>query len=187
MMASFIRVCYEEELLPACSTSSRESNYHDSQGEINSFSQIRNALPTGLKKRLSSPCGSRHFMFRLSPSSLPLLRTTLLAWFRSFSLLFLLLPLSGCFPSGKNPWTQPDFPACNGPSAITVIRLCFMKVTVLVPSSSYPLQPPRIYPRLFSYICVFLLTATHVQTSSALRVGVKNCTMQKHILRQILP
>jgi len=25
---------HEEELLPACSTSSRESNYHDSQGDL---------------------------------------------------------------------------------------------------------------------------------------------------------
>ena len=120
-MLQWQQVNGEEELLPACSTSSRESNYHDSQGEINSFSQIRNALPTGLKKRLPSPCGSRHFMFRLSPSSLPLLRSTLLALFRSFlPAIFLLFPLSACFPQGITLGLS-RFSVCSGPSAITLL------------------------------------------------------------------
>ena len=111
----------EEEVLPACSTSSRESNYDDSQGEINSFSQIRNALPTGLKKRLPSPCGSRHFMFRLSPSSLPYFVPPFLLCSAVFSLPFLYY--FRCLRAFRREITLglSRFSVCNGPSAITVV------------------------------------------------------------------
>jgi len=100
------------------------------------FSQISNALPTGLKKCLPSPCGSRHFVFRLSPSRCsPTFVHPSFASVRSCSHChFLLLPLSGCFPSGNHPWTHSIFLACNGLAPIHHLKstgLIRIEVTTL--------------------------------------------------------
>ena len=42
------------------------------------------------------------------------------------------------------------------------ISLCFIKENVLSPSIVHSLPPPRIYPRLLSCTCVFLVTAIHI-------------------------
>ena len=73
------------------------------------FSQIANALPTGLKKRLPSPCGSRHYEFRRS-SFRPSLH---IAARRHLASVWLVLS------AGEEPLDFVDFSVCNGPSAIT--------------------------------------------------------------------
>jgi len=80
-------------------------------------------------------------MFRLSPSSLPLLRTTLLALFRSFSLPFSIISAVWVLSVGEEPLDSPDFPVCNGPSAITVVRLTETDNCFATPAQSHSFHP----------------------------------------------
>ena len=84
------------------------------------FSQIANALPTGLKKRLPSPCGSRHFKFRLFT-----LRPSLTSYHPSCLLdsafspcYFYCFRCLGAFRRGRTLGLS-RISVCNGPSAIT--------------------------------------------------------------------
>ena len=79
------------------------------------FSQIANALPTGLKKRIACPCGSSHYFFRLSPFGFfPCFCPPFRVFPQCPHCHFLLFPLSECFPPGNHPWTQSIFLSCNG-------------------------------------------------------------------------
>ena len=119
------RAPIEEELLPACSNSSRESNCHDSPGRVLTLlNQIANAQPLRPKKRFPRLCRSRRYMFRLLPSGLPF---TLLCDVTSH-------PFDRCFPLGKNPWTWPIFLACNGLAPLHLMfKLCLSQTRWLFP------------------------------------------------------
>ena len=97
----------EEELLPACSTSSRESNYHDSQGKISSFSQIRNALPTGLNSLVLAALGILCFDFR--PQAFPYFVPPFLLFPQFSPCHFSIISAVCVLSAGESPLDSVDF------------------------------------------------------------------------------
>ena len=110
----------EEELLPTLFQFKPGIELSWFPGRELVCSQFRNALPTGLKKRLRSPCGSRHFKFRLFT-----LRPSLTSYHPSCLLdsavspcYFYCFRCLSAFRRGRTLGLS-RISVCNGPSAIT--------------------------------------------------------------------